>query len=151
MRETWGWYAGTWGHPSGQPNASSLRGDRAPAAFPSNHLAVPTLSPMTPEGFGALATAIADELHRLDWWPDGVAEDAPAIDVSGPFGQPDLPFAHWLALVLVPRLREVARGQADPPGQSMVGAQAVREFDGVPEADAIVRLLSDLDALVEGR
>jgi uncharacterized protein YqcC (DUF446 family) len=104
---------------------------------------------MTNASYGELAAALTAELQRLGWWPEGVPDDAPAVEVDGPFGQPDLPFAHWLALVLVPRLREVAAGATEPPGQSMVGAQAVREFDGVPEADQLIRLLSDLDALVD--
>ena len=106
---------------------------------------------MTTGAYGELAEAITAELHRLGWWPEGVPDDAPAIEVSGPFGQPDLPFAHWLALVLVPRLREVAAGTADPPGQSMVATQAIREFDGLTEATDLISLLVDLDATAEGR
>jgi uncharacterized protein YqcC (DUF446 family) len=106
---------------------------------------------VTTEQYGILAAAIAAELRRLGWWPEGVPDDAPAVEVMGAFGQPDMAFTEWLALVLVPRLREVASGQTEPPGASMVAAQAVRELDGVHEAADLISLLTDLDALVEGR
>jgi uncharacterized protein YqcC (DUF446 family) len=103
------------------------------------------------EQYGALAASITAELHRLGWWPEGVPDDAPAVEVMGPFGQPDMAFTQWLALVLVPRLREVAGGQAEPPSGSMVATQAIRELDGVHEAADLIALLVDLDALVDGR
>jgi uncharacterized protein YqcC (DUF446 family) len=103
------------------------------------------------EQYGVLAAAIAAELHRLGWWPEGVPDDAPAVEVFGAFGQPDMAFTDWLALVLVPRLRDVAGGQADAPTASMVATQAIRELDGEHEASDLISLLVDLDALVEGR
>jgi uncharacterized protein YqcC (DUF446 family) len=102
---------------------------------------------MEPNPYGDLADGIAAELRRLGWWPEGVPDGAPAVEVSGAFGQPDMPFVHWIALVLVPRLREVAAGTADPPGSSMVAAQAVRELDGVPDAGDLISLLQQLDDL----
>jgi uncharacterized protein YqcC (DUF446 family) len=98
--------------------------------------------------YGDLADAIASELRRLDWWPEGLPDDEAPAEVSGAFGQPDMPFVHWIARVLVPRLREVGRGESKPPRSSMVAAQAVRELDGVPEAGDLIRVLQQLDDLV---
>lgn len=98
--------------------------------------------------YGRLADALTAELHRLGWWPEGVADDAPASPEGGAFGLDAMPFPHWLARVLVPRLREVAAGEMEPPGSSQVAAQAVRELDGVPDAGDLVDLLHQVDALV---
>ena len=56
----------------------------------------------------------------------------------------------WLQYVLMPRLREVARGESPLPTESSGSAWATRQFDGDPDADALVALLRDLDALVDG-
>jgi uncharacterized protein YqcC (DUF446 family) len=101
-----------------------------------------------PAAFAALADSLTAELKRLGWWPDGLGDDEPPAEVSGPFGQPDMPFVHWVARVLVPRLRQVARGESDPPGSSMVAAQAVRELDGVTEAADLIALLQQVDDVI---
>lgn len=97
------------------------------------------------DGYGAIADSLEAELRRLGCW----GSPAPAGPVTGAFGQPDLAFTQWLEHVLVPRLREIAAGEAKPPGSSMVAAQAVREFDGWPEADGLIAVLQRLDDLVE--
>jgi len=53
--------------------------------------------------------------------------------------------------VLVPRLREVAAGQGGLPRDSDTAAWATRQFDGAPEADDVIAVLRDLDALVADR
>jgi uncharacterized protein YqcC (DUF446 family) len=103
---------------------------------------------MTAERYGALADSIATELRGLGWWPDDTRDDAPADPQGGAFGIGAMPFPHWLARVLVPRLREVAAGTMEAPDSSHVAAQAVRELDGAPEADALIDLLRQVDELV---
>jgi len=97
------------------------------------------------DDYGAIADALEAGLRRLGCW----GSPAPTGPITGAFGQPDLAFTQWLEHVLVPRLREIASGQAEPPGSSMVAAQAVREFDGWDEADALIEILQRLDDLVE--
>jgi uncharacterized protein YqcC (DUF446 family) len=97
------------------------------------------------EAYGAIADDVEAELRRLGAW----GSPPPAGPVTGAFGQPDVAFTQWLEHVLVPRLREVAAGEADPPGSSMVAAQAVRELDGWDEAAGLIAVLQRLDDLVE--
>jgi len=57
-------------------------------------------------------------------------------------------FTQWLQFVFLPRVREAA-ASGEFPNSSSVGAQAVREFDGEPDADHLVTLLSEFDALFD--
>lgn len=98
---------------------------------------------------GELAAAVAAELHGLGWWPEDIADDASASPEGGALGMDAMPSPHWLARVLVPRLREVAAGAMEPPGSSSVATQAVSEIDGVPEAGALIDLRIQVDDLVE--
>jgi uncharacterized protein YqcC (DUF446 family) len=72
------------------------------------------------------------------------------IAEGGAFGHLTMSFAQWLRFVFVPIAR-VRIGQHDIPAQSMVAAQAVREFDGLPDCSHLTSLLAEFDALVEGR
>jgi uncharacterized protein YqcC (DUF446 family) len=94
---------------------------------------------------GGLAEQIESELRRLGAW-DAPAPPGPATSA---FGSADRSFTQWLRYDLVPRLREVAAGRAEPPEHSMVGTQALRELDGNPEAERLVDLLLALDRVVE--
>jgi len=96
--------------------------------------------------YGRIADRIEAELRRLGWW----RATPPAEPVAGPFGEANATFTQWLEFVLCPRLREVAAGTALAPRTSNVSGKAVREFDGQPEADALIQVLSDLDHLMEG-
>jgi len=77
---------------------------------------------------------IEDELRLLGAWRDESPDQA-TIDARGPFGMYTMAFTQWLQFVLIPRLRDVADGTAEPPSSSEVGPRAVREFDGWHEAD----------------
>lgn len=87
--------------------------------------------------------AIEAELKQVGWWtateppmPDG--GDFPA------FGQGLMTFAQWLQWIFLPNAR-AACADLDLPSDSQVGAQAVREFDGVPEAARLTELLAGFD------
>lgn len=73
---------------------------------------------------------------------------APEGGSEGAFGAPDRSFTQWLRYDLLPRLQEVAEGRADPPSESMVGAQALRELDGAHNADRLIDALLELDRLL---
>jgi uncharacterized protein YqcC (DUF446 family) len=66
---------------------------------------------------------------------------------GGAFGMSSVPFETWIQVVLLDRLRQVARGEMELPGSSSVGAHAVREFDGAPDRNGLVDLLIELDHL----
>jgi uncharacterized protein YqcC (DUF446 family) len=93
-----------------------------------------------------IADRLEAGLHALGWW----GSPAPADPPTTAFGVGDRTFAQWLEHTLVPRLRETANGSAEPPSSSMVATQAIREFDGLPDTDPLIAVLSDLDRLVAG-
>jgi uncharacterized protein YqcC (DUF446 family) len=53
----------------------------------------------------------------------------------------------WLQFIFIPRVNSIIAERGQFPKSSSVGAQAVREFDGVPEASKLVSLLSKFDAM----
>jgi uncharacterized protein YqcC (DUF446 family) len=57
-------------------------------------------------------------------------------------------FSQWLQFIFLPRVREAVTSNSFPKSSS-VGAQAVREFDGNPEADQLITLLSEFDDLFD--
>ena len=74
---------------------------------------------------------------------------AEAYDFKAAFAMDTMPFAHWLQFIFIPRVRELIATAGTFPRSSQVGAQAVREFDGVHEASGLVSLLSDFDYFIE--
>jgi uncharacterized protein YqcC (DUF446 family) len=92
---------------------------------------------------GELALAIEAEMRRTGWWRS--APEAPVV--GGAFGQPSMSFTEWIETVLVPRLRQVAAGEIDPPNSSYVAVAAAREIDNDDEAGPLLELLSRVDRL----
>lgn len=94
----------------------------------------------------ALIDAIEDEMVASGLWnvPEPPKE---AFDNMGAFGMDTMAFAQWLRYVFVPTVRQRLAEGGPWPSQSMVGAQAVREFDGFPEAAGLCGRLSEFDAL----
>lgn len=64
-----------------------------------------------------------------------------------PFAMDAMPFENWIQLVLVPRLREVARGEQPMPPSSNLAGHAVREFDGWDAMQPLIDALREVDAL----
>ena len=64
------------------------------------------------------------------------------------FAMDTMTFVQWLQFIFLPRVREAVKSNSFPTSSS-VGAQAVREFDGDPEADQLITLLSEFDGLFE--
>lgn len=70
------------------------------------------------------------------------------LNFTQAFAMDTMTFTQWLQFVFLPRVREaVAANQF--PDSSSVGTQAVREFDGQPNADRLTTLLSEFDALFQ--
>ena len=89
--------------------------------------------------------SIEREVVRL--WPDLPEPSDTDVAGGGAFGHATMAFPQWLQFVVLPAARErIASG--DLPGSSQVGAQAVRELDGVADADTLVGLLSEFDVQV---
>lgn len=53
----------------------------------------------------------------------------------------------WLQFIFIPRVKRIIVERGEFPASSSVGAQAVREFDGVPEASKLISLLCEFDAM----
>ncbi|MDQ3707132.1 MAG: YqcC family protein [Chloroflexota bacterium] len=91
--------------------------------------------------------AIEAEMKRTGMWS---AEPPPpeAFEFRAAFAMDTMPFVHWLQFVFIPRVRQIIATGGDFPASSQVGAQAVREFDGINEASELVSLLSDFDYFI---
>lgn len=87
-------------------------------------------------------------MRRIGLW---AAEPPPqeAFNFKAAFAMDTMPFANLLQFVFMPRVRQIVETGGDFPGDSQVGAQAVREFDGIDEAGELVSLLSDFDYFIK--
>jgi uncharacterized protein YqcC (DUF446 family) len=92
--------------------------------------------------------AIEAEMKRQGMWS---AEPPPpqAFNFQAAFAMDTMPFVHWLQFVFIPRVREIVAAESSFPPSSQVGAQAVREFDGINEASELISLLSDFDYFIK--
>ncbi|HTC94285.1 MAG TPA: YqcC family protein [Terriglobales bacterium] len=93
----------------------------------------------------------ADEIEA-EMWKIGFWQSAPLrpeqLAFTQAFAMDTMIFSQWLQFIFLPRVREAVASNRFP-GSSSVGAQAVREFDGISEAGRLVTLLSEFDALFE--
>jgi len=89
---------------------------------------------------------IVVEMKRIGLWQDEPLSPE-KYDFRAPFALDTMAFSQWLQFVFVPRVGQILDNQGTFPTRSQVGAQAIREFDGVPEATYLVELLCDFDAL----
>jgi uncharacterized protein YqcC (DUF446 family) len=98
--------------------------------------------------YGAIGDRIEKELRAVGAWTASEEDPGPP---EGAFGAPNLSFSQWVQFTLLPRVRAIADGEAEPPAESNAGAMAVREYDGYDAADPVVFALLDLDELVNNR
>lgn len=92
---------------------------------------------------------IEAELKRLGWWQEQRPPEE-MFDFKMAFGMDTMPFSTWLQFVLIPRVKDIIESHGEFPTSSSVGVHAVREFDGVYEADDLIRMLVAFDNLIEG-
>ena len=93
------------------------------------------------------ATEIEVELKRINRWT--TAELPPEkFENMGAFGSNTMTFEQWIQFVLLQRIHQVIESKGQFPSQSQVGTYAIRNFDGDPDADNLVRLLNELDDLI---
>lgn len=102
------------------------------------------------EKVAAIADRIEAELRAIGWWSE--TEPTPEqMDFKAAFGMDTMSFGVWIQFVLLPRVRSIVKERGAFPTRSMVGAHAVREFDGLHEASNLASLLSEFDQVVETR
>ena len=93
------------------------------------------------------ADRIEAEMRRIGWWQSAPLRPE-QLHFKQAFAMDTMTLAQWLQFIFLPRVREAAASNEFPSGSS-VGAQAVREFDGDPDAGGLVTLLSEFDALFD--
>jgi len=91
------------------------------------------------------AGQIEAEMRQIGMWSSN-APSPEQMAFKEAFAMDTMPFASWLQFIFLPRVHEVAAANRFPSSSS-VAAQAVREFDGMPDAERLLTLLSDFDAL----
>ncbi len=89
---------------------------------------------------------IEAEMKRIGYWRE---EPLPPemYNFTQAFAMDTMPYSYWLQFIFVPRVRSIIAERGQFPSRSMVGAQAIREFDGVDEAADLVTMLCEFDAL----
>lgn len=91
-----------------------------------------------------LLDAIEVELRKLGYL---VGNPAPITGTSSAFGYGQIAFEQWLGQVFLPNARAAVAAD-NLPKSSQVAAAAVRNLDGVDEADTLLGLLSSFDAKI---
>ncbi len=93
------------------------------------------------------ATEIENELKRINRW-ESLELSPQKFENMGAFGSNTMTLEQWIQFVLLQRIQQVIESKGQFPSQSQVGTYAVRNFDGDPDADNLVRLLNELDDLI---
>jgi uncharacterized protein YqcC (DUF446 family) len=91
---------------------------------------------------------IEAEMKRIGYWSANPLPEE-AYDFHEAFAMDTMAFPQWLQFILVPRVRQIIEEEGAFPPKSMVGAQAVREFDGDENASQLVSLLGEFDDLFD--
>ena len=97
----------------------------------------------------SFADRIEQELRKLNVWQEEPPSDS-AFDSEEAFFADTMTFYQWLQFVLLERIREIVEEEGEFPDDSMVGAYAVRELDGISEASDLIQLLSEFDDFITG-
>jgi len=88
-------------------------------------------------------TGIEVEMHRIGLWQAEPLQ-LKQYQFSRAFAMDTMTFSQWLQFIFIPRVRDCAASGMFP-STSQVSIQAIREFDGMPEASHLVILLSEFD------
>ena len=93
------------------------------------------------------ADRIEAEMRRIGMWQTTPLRPD-QLNFKQAFAMDTMAFSQWLQFIFLPRVREAIAANRFPSSSS-VGTQAVREFDGCPEADHLLALLLEFDSLFE--
>ncbi len=101
--------------------------------------------PPTPQAVLAKLEQIEDEMkHGGLWQAEPLRPEQ--YNFRAAFATDTMTFSQWLQFIFIPKVREAAAAKHFP-SQSQVAAQAIREFDGLPEASPLITVLAEFDAL----
>ena len=96
-----------------------------------------------------VANALAEiesEMKRIGLWQSEPLRPE-QYEFRQAFAMDTMAFSQWLQFIFIPRVRQIIAAGGQFPSKSQVGAQAVREFDTLPDAEKLLDLLSEFDAL----
>ncbi len=94
---------------------------------------------------------IEAEMHRIGYWKKGEL-DFDLSECQEAFCADKLVFSGWLQYVFLPAVRGALETN-NLPAESMVGAQAMREYNYmsiVEEALPLANLLTEFDSIING-
>ena len=105
-----------------------------------------TFSPNLIESVKRIIGEIELEMKRIGYWS---TEPLPQKDYQfhQAFATDTMTFTQWLQFILIPRVHQILDENDVFPASSMVGTQALREFDGDERASKLVNLLIEFDQL----
>jgi uncharacterized protein YqcC (DUF446 family) len=93
---------------------------------------------------------IENEMKRIGYWQNAPLKPE-QYQFRMAFGMDTMAFSQWLQFIFIPRVKSLLETGEKFPPDSQNGAQAVREFDGDDNAQALVALLSEFDELIRRR
>lgn len=86
---------------------------------------------------------IEAEMRRIGLWQAAPLQPE-QYQFSKAFAMDTMTFSQWLQFIFIPRVRDCAASGIFP-STSQVSNQAIREFEGMPEASHLVTLISEFD------
>jgi uncharacterized protein YqcC (DUF446 family) len=89
-------------------------------------------------------SVIEAEMKKIGYWQEAPLPPE-AYNFQLAFAMDTMAYSQWLQFVFIPRVRSILKSHGDFPSSSSVGTQALREFDGNPDADQLVSLLCSFD------
>ncbi|MEO8025570.1 MAG: YqcC family protein [Bryobacteraceae bacterium] len=90
------------------------------------------------------ANRIEEALRDAGMWQGTPLPDE-AYDFKQAFAMDTMAFSQWLQFIFLGRIRSIIAEGGTFPTRSEVAAQAVREFDTVPQASDVLSALSGFD------
>ena len=91
-------------------------------------------------------TLIENEMKKINLWQKEPLKEE-QYDFRAAFASDTMAYSQWLQFIFIPRVHQIIDEKGEFPSSSQVGTQAMREFDGVYEAQKLVELLNDFDDL----
>ncbi len=93
-------------------------------------------------------TEIEAELKQIGFWQTEPLKPE-QLEFQEAFGMDTMAFSQWIQFVLIPRVEAIIQNKGQFPSTSQVGAQAVREYDGVRGTSRLIELLQEFDVLFD--
>ncbi len=98
------------------------------------------------ESAGKMADRIEEEMKRIGMW-QGKPLEPERYKCKEAFCMDTMSFEQWLQFILIPRVREIIEAKGKFPAGSAVAVMAVRNFDGLDDAEKLISLLAEFDGM----